>query len=813
MYSRFHNYVAEQLLLINENNRFRPENYDTLDEEKQKAADKKQDEDLFQTARLITTGLYINISIHDYLRVLMGVHTKNTAWTLDPRIEIPARTNKAGVQRGIGNQVSAEFNVLYRFHSPISQRDADWTVDFMKDSFAEYIEKGEITLEQLENGDVPKDLMRRLLIAGYDDAEESLKASNPYIPKGIGGRVLSYGGKPKFREPVNYHMKRDKDSGKFNDSELVECMISAIEDPICQFGAMNEPKCFRTIEILGIMQARQWELATLNEFREFFGLSRHKTFQDINGNPKVQQRLRNLYEDPDMVELYPGLFCEGNGTWVPEDQKTKDQKDPKSPEYYKCNNSLDPGNSCPNSEGTSLWRGVFSDAVTLVRSDRFYTVDWNVGSLTAWGMNEVSSDPKILKGGVFHRLFQRAFPGYFNFDSLYLWEPFYTLKRNAKLADEQGLAFDLDVIPKKDLPETDPTEREARYTEIHYRKFIDYAPDQDVTVYAPRVITKRNPPIEVDDYATIKNTILGSDKDDYPFPGIGKSLPKSILRDVLTNQDLHDEATALLGNLDFGVEKEQLILEYFFAMSKKVLNGRKRFFQKNIRQIDIIRDFVIPIVARFVCDFLGFEDHPKTKDEDGRFNENLVYSYISDVQEFLSLNVDEATRWKRRIAFRESLGILKDMSEYGIRKAQGGLLGWLTTAIAKTPEEPIARLKACGLHAARLLLKSKPKPETAAAFMLVSILDAAHKSVLMFSNILDYLLMKKNRADWDAVRAIAAKGPDHKLEHYVLEIQRLAVDLPLLRKFEPKDPKQEGVKGAKPGDILILLGSVGAVSE
>ena len=53
MYNRFHNYVAEQLLFINENNRFqKPWNYDTMDESQQKAADKKLDEDLFQTARL-----------------------------------------------------------------------------------------------------------------------------------------------------------------------------------------------------------------------------------------------------------------------------------------------------------------------------------------------------------------------------------------------------------------------------------------------------------------------------------------------------------------------------------------------------------------------------------------------------------------------------------------------------------------------------------------------------------------------------------------------------------------------------------------
>ena len=153
---------------------------------------------------------------------------------------------------------------------------------------------------------------------------------------------------------------------------------------------------------------------------------------------------------------------------------------------------------------------------------------------------------------------------------------------------------------------------------------------------------------------------------------------------------------------------------------------------------------MVPVVARFVCDFLGFENHPKTKDEDGYFNENLIYSYISNVQEFLSQNADEATLWKRRIAFRESLGVLKDMSEHGIRKADGGLLGFLTSGMGRIPEEPIGRLKACGLQAAKSVLKSKPDMETAAAFMLVSIMDAAHKTVLMVCTYQDPDLITQN---------------------------------------------------------------------
>ncbi|KAJ6084361.1 hypothetical protein N7486_011161 [Penicillium sp. IBT 16267x] len=54
MYSRFHNYVADVLLNVNDNGRFtlRP----TETEEDKKAALAQQDEDVFQTARLVTNG-------------------------------------------------------------------------------------------------------------------------------------------------------------------------------------------------------------------------------------------------------------------------------------------------------------------------------------------------------------------------------------------------------------------------------------------------------------------------------------------------------------------------------------------------------------------------------------------------------------------------------------------------------------------------------------------------------------------------------------------------------------------------------------
>jgi len=52
LYSRFHNYVAEMLLKINENCRFSLAPFDDDDEEEKAAAFAKQDHDLFNTARL-----------------------------------------------------------------------------------------------------------------------------------------------------------------------------------------------------------------------------------------------------------------------------------------------------------------------------------------------------------------------------------------------------------------------------------------------------------------------------------------------------------------------------------------------------------------------------------------------------------------------------------------------------------------------------------------------------------------------------------------------------------------------------------------
>ena len=56
--ARFHNYVVEQLAAVNENGRFHKPN-EGLTHEMAEKSWAKYDNDLFQTGRLITCGLYI----------------------------------------------------------------------------------------------------------------------------------------------------------------------------------------------------------------------------------------------------------------------------------------------------------------------------------------------------------------------------------------------------------------------------------------------------------------------------------------------------------------------------------------------------------------------------------------------------------------------------------------------------------------------------------------------------------------------------------------------------------------------------------
>ena len=134
--------------VVNERGRFtKPKN--DLPAEVAQAAWAKYDNDLFQTGRLVLCGFYINVTLYDYLRTIVNLNRSNTTWTLDPRAEM-AKTGHFRTDYGTGNQVSAEFNLAYRWHSAISEKDEKWTEDLYRELFGKSAE--DVTLPELLQG-------------------------------------------------------------------------------------------------------------------------------------------------------------------------------------------------------------------------------------------------------------------------------------------------------------------------------------------------------------------------------------------------------------------------------------------------------------------------------------------------------------------------------------------------------------------------------------------------------------------------------------------------------------------------------------
>ncbi|KAK3380521.1 putative prostaglandin G/H synthase 2/cyclooxygenase 2, pgh2/cox2 [Lasiosphaeria ovina] len=666
------------------------------------AAWNKQDDDLFGTARLITCGMYIQISVHDYLRALMGFHQFNTNFTLDPRADFDQKKTS----RGIGNQVTVEFNLLYRFHCAISLKDEAYTEEFMQKVMG---------FRDPRNTPLPVFLQTMAAIKqkAADDKKKGKEAPELWeVTFGIPDPPKSAPTNGAAQEEPNKSklFKRNSITNLFDDRQMLDALTSAMDDPISNFGPRNVPKCLKAVEMMGILQARKWEIGTLNDFREFFGLPRHTAFESVTKNVEIQNALRDLYENPDKIELYPGVFCE-------------------SDEYM----GLDPG---PKESSSALWSAIFSDAITLVRSDRFYTVDWNTNSLTSWGMKEVTPNNEIYKSSVFHRLIQRAFPGWFPSDTIRFFHPFYTAKQNAIYAEAQGYGD-------------------------QFKETAEKRPDKPKNKVVAAPVQKPQKPVHLDQFDDISIVLQGEQSKNFTNPAYyyKANLPPVVRAVLHPDQKPPTISPKILE--DYVKDVELDLKKYLDDLMRYIVKRESVSMTNSTFQIDVTRDFAIPVVTQYVADFLGFGNKLRkvaTEVKD-TYSENEIYQHITNCQTFLAYNTDETKWMQRRQAFKTSMKKLIDLTQKGtIWEASQ----WdITRALfGKKPTNPMREL---GDFVAKQVLDYEKDRSKAAAILLLICLDFAYNAVVSFTATLDDYMQELYRA---------ADSPPPQSEPKWIEVQR-----------------------------------------
>lgn len=700
MFNRFHNHVVTELALINENGRF------TKPEEGKKRKHgrswEQYDEDLFQTARLITCGLYINIILVDYIRVILNLNRTDSNWHLDPRAQM-----KDGPPMGTGNQVSAEFNLVYRWHSTISDRDEEWLENMWKGLFPNS-KATNITEEEFFTR------MGRM---------EGMLSDDPHKRPFAG--------------------LRRTDNGSFDDNDIAEILTNSIEDCANSFGAHRVPGVLRIVEILGIRQARIWQVATLNEFRKHFNLTPHTSFESINSDPEVAESLRRLYDEPDLVELYPGLVVE-------------EAKVPR------------PGQGLAPSYTVS--RAILSDAVSLVRGDRFYTVEYHPKKLTSWGYGEVHPDYDIDNGCLFYKLFLRTLPRNFHYNSVYAHYPL------TVPSETRRILYDLNKAGK-------------------------YNFDRPFQQLRPKMVFSHSAALDILHNQRLFKVIW--DKPMENFVGVPS---RNFM--LAGDEKPHAESRRLMSEALYVPGWYHQVREYYRLTTQKLLR-EKSYRLADINQVDIVRDVGNLVNVHFCAEM--FTLPLKTEEVSyGLFTEHQLYLIMANLFIVVYLDSDPALSFpihRKACDITKQLGYLIEANVTDINF--GGYLSNIMRALVHRTSP----LEDYGVHMIRRLLRSGMDiHELVWGHIMGTTAGMVGSQGKLFAETIEYFL-DKGKEYLPEMRNLAMMGTseaDDKLMHYFLEGSRLNGETGVSRSVAEStsvDDGEDTIKFNKGDKVFINLKS------
>eukprot|EP01117_Protostelium_nocturnum_P004682 TRINITY_DN1696_c0_g1_i1.p1 TRINITY_DN1696_c0_g1~~TRINITY_DN1696_c0_g1_i1.p1 ORF type:complete len:1384 (+),score=481.56 TRINITY_DN1696_c0_g1_i1:436-4587(+) len=628
LFNRNHNRIAEKLKSINEEGRF------TVNPNVHGQSEAEVDQKIFQTARYINCCTYMNIITHDYLLTILGINTSASSWTLDPTKPIVGMGHEPSVPLGTGNQNSIEFNLVYRWHSSISEEDTQWMEEEYKKKLGLKPDE-KITVENLRSG-FPKLLRGNNFYK--DDAKPSpanLNSPDQWTFNGIS------------RDPV---------TGKFPDAEIFKIMRDGTDRISGKLGAKNVPEVLKVVEILGILQSRQWGVCSLNEFRKFIGCNEYHSFSEINPDPKIADALEKLYHHPDNVELYPGLIAE----------ETKPSR---------------PGSGlCP---GYSTSRAILFDAVALVRGDRLFTHGYNPRDLTAWGFADCQGSPDVAQGAVFNKLLFGGLPGRYKPNSIYALYPF-----TVPSFTEANLSAD----PKEKRPERRHLFDLQRPDESTF-----VAPWVNVSNYQEVTRILNNPEDFTVRYETKMNAISKDNgyflawdnrsKHDHARDAHDEALiSATIKKEYINRTKTHSAYLSTVGNNPKIYEEE---LKKFYREVTRTLLKKSSYHIPGMPEgqfnVNIVNNVANIIPVHFVAEYLLFSLKTDWNylDTFGVFTEQELYLQLSALFVFLFLDLDDSKSFSLKLKAIQASDTLAAINSILVKRSW--LLGKILTSLSIVP--------------------------------------------------------------------------------------------------------------------------------
>ncbi|OAX41520.1 heme peroxidase [Rhizopogon vinicolor AM-OR11-026] len=679
LFNRNHNYIARRLLEINERGTWKDPSHHPLSH----AHLAKQDEEIFQIARLCNCAWFAAVVFSDYFSAILGLVRQGSSWSLEPFEEIRNEDHTV-FERGRGNACSVEFNCLYRWHATTSVEDEAWITRQLQELF-------------------PTKKPEEITLRDFLQAEASLTKKDADLEHWTFGNLQRQKGGPS--------------DGAFKDSDLANTLMDATSHHAAAFGARGTPSVMRLHEVMGIEANRAWGVCSLNDFRKFLGLKTYTSFLEWNTDPKVAEAAEKLYGHIDNLELYVGLQAE--------------QSKP----------LIEGAGLCP---GYTISRAILSDAFALTRGDRFYTQDFTPCNMTAWGFADCQRDADGFGfGSTLGRLFLRTLPNDYSVDSVYTWFP---------LVQPEVMGGYLKKLNNDQYNLARPKPRGPATTVDGY--------------------------VEVGEMLRSTDTFVPEYADRAAEVIVGKGF-------FVASENGVEEQKQFLKALAPSPEAVSKIGTYFYDKTRELIQQSSfSLITGNTHAVNIVRDVLklVPLtwVATEVAGItLKTKQHPH-----GVFTESQLFDMVSEIYQFLFLEVEAAKYMILQKKAREHVQELTHLIKGALSGAGSKIFGIFTGKGKKNHNEIVKRLVEFGCSTEHVVNS-----------ILALMIGATVEMSLALTNVVNQLL----RTDHDSVATMEAA----KSENNNKDISGLTA---FTREALRVDPPFAGVYrvAKKDGDVVSL---------